>query len=152
MRGVMRAGCSRLVVSVVAVMLHGCVFPHTQRWAPELSGVVRARSEPLAGVAVTYAHRPARGPDCEGVPSASALTNERGEFHFEAGEEFMWILPVGDTIYGHELCIQLGDRRELLWTYLGMGGQPPALATVSCDVDLPVQDIEGGSGRCEVQW
>jgi hypothetical protein len=80
------------------------------------------------------------------------VTNERGEFHFEQGEEFMWILPLGDTIYAHELCIHRGDHKELLWSHLQMGGPPPALATVACDVNLPVQDIDGGSGRCEVQW
>jgi hypothetical protein len=64
----------------------------------------------------------------------------------------MWILPVGDTIYGHELCIQRGAERELLWSHLQIGGPPTTPVAVECDVASPVQEYSRGRGRCEVRW
>jgi hypothetical protein len=107
---------------------------------------------PVSDLTITYTHNVPWSVECPETPSAIALTDDKGEFHFEQGTEFMWVLPIGDTLYGFRLCARQAGRDELLWRHMQMGGPPKTPVEVTCDIDQPVQQMYWGEGRCQVRW
>ena len=114
-------------------LLSGCLpLPHYQHDYPELSGVVRLGSSPLAGATVTVQHN---GPeDSCPAPDQTATTDTSGRFSFASSEAFQFVMVFGDRKDRWTICVQPPGGDQVAWSSEGYWGGPKR-QSLACEVE-----------------
>ena len=117
-----------------ALLLAGCLpWPHRDRLAPEIRGVLREGAEPLA-----FAHvrlDTSSDSSCT-APVLSAETDASGAFVIgPVRSELRWlVLIIADPLARWTFCVDTGSGRRTLLRQGGIG-MPPGKLEVACDLE-----------------
>ncbi|MBK9266386.1 MAG: hypothetical protein IPM54_42195 [Polyangiaceae bacterium] len=118
----------RLVLPILACFGAACVpFPHDQREAPAMQGVLLVDGAPASGVLVRRAVNADRTEaDCP-AGSAETRTDAEGRFSFPSTSYFSAFIVMGDRYDAWRVCFDKPDGKKAVWEGGGYWGGPPIL-------------------------
>jgi hypothetical protein len=140
-----------ILITFVFMLSGCCPIPHTEYFAPKVSGVLVNEDVPLSQATV-YLSAHAYRDDCEKY-DLTATTNEKGEFEIGPVRKFQFfVMVIGDPIVSWDLCVDSTGGRHSILRQGGRGFSRDTLQ-VRCDISAKTEYIDAFpaySGKCRL--
>lgn len=136
--------------ALAACALAACApWPHAERAAPRLSGIVTLAGQPKSGLRVIlspHCHSSTPAAPC-GRSGTAARTDDAGRFSFAAQDEFGAFKTLGE----HQRCWALCVEHDMILREVYRSADLvsfPAAAEISCELSDAAIELPTGRGTC----